>query len=384
MSLEDKHIDELFRNAANQSKAPEYQASYWLEMEAMLNASKKQRKGFMAWSSFGVLLMIALVSILITAVPSEVKYSKLSIDVHPEISETDLLYTTPTTIEDIEEVSNSLTPSVIATQSILGKTQQEKIEATSNNQLAAQSVDANQQTLGQLLSIEQLPIQHDENYLNTLKSNDGALGDLIKRQSIPKVAPFSTSIDVGNGVSQAYDAMKSRPTIFNAGLKVNYTINRFSVSSGFGISVEQNPGITVTDRAQVFGFGVTDFEHSLNYKTLVDIAIPLQVAYQSGKNKFGVGAQLRYLGTTSMRFESKENGETIMANNLSGITTGLNPLNADIYGFYERSLTKNVDLGIRVNQQLTGRIIGDKYFNTLNRHKVLSGQVYLKYTLFNH
>ena len=60
MILEDKHIDELFRNAANQSSSPEYHSSYWKEMEGLLNDSKNRRKQLLFWSSIGGILMIVL------------------------------------------------------------------------------------------------------------------------------------------------------------------------------------------------------------------------------------------------------------------------------------------------------------------------------------
>ena len=79
MNLEDKHIDDLFRDAANQSSAPEYHSSYWKEMEGLLNDSKKRRKGLLFWTGFGGVMMIGLISVLILSISSEAKYNKVNL-----------------------------------------------------------------------------------------------------------------------------------------------------------------------------------------------------------------------------------------------------------------------------------------------------------------
>lgn len=383
MNLEDKHIDELFRSAANQSKAPEYHSSYWNEMEAMLNDFQKRRKGLLFWSSFGGVLMLALVSTLLLSVPLETKYSQVSVSLDTELMDLEKT-TTKLGVTDNkvnQPSSNKQLNSKQETYGTGGADQQFNTPTTPKYQDKDVSIEL---TEAKPVQVEQLPLLSTNLGINKNRI-DGEINEkIISTKQLPSFSPLTTSLEVGGGLSQVYDNNKSNPTLFNVALKLDYKLNNLIFSSGLGIMIEQNPAITVTDRAQVFGFGVTNFEQSLNYKTLVDMAVPVQVAYQSGKNRFGIGAQLRYLATSSMRFESKENGETMMADNLSGITTGLNPLNVDAYGFYERSLSKNLNLGVRITQQLTSRISSDKYFNNLDRTKVLNGQVYFKYTLFNH
>jgi|GEM_PF-5942333 len=382
MSEENKHIDELFRSAAAQSKAPDYNPSFWGEMEAMLNDSKKRRKGLLLWSSFGGVLMIGLVSALLLTLPSEIKYSQAHLHLEAErIESHSNNYKANFSSTTSSEISNEVVVDFKKQDVLPLEKASTPVNLTSPRVAAPENIASIESKIYSDATLNELPLLPN-NLMNGLKSAD--LGTLIATKQLPVTGPLNVNIELGAGVSQAYNDSKTKPSIFQAMLKVDYKVKRFTLSSGLGLSVEQNPGITVSQRAQVFGFGVTDFEHSLNYKTLVDFIVPVQVAYQFGKNTFGIGAQARYLATSSMRFESKENGQTTMADNLNGITTGLNPFNIDTYGFYERSVSQKLSLGVRVNKQLTSRISNEEFFNNLERSKVINGQVYLKYTLFNH
>ena len=66
MNLNDQHIDDLFRKAADTSKSPAYNPSYWSEMEQLLNAERKRRKGLIAWSVFGMISLFGLLSTAVT------------------------------------------------------------------------------------------------------------------------------------------------------------------------------------------------------------------------------------------------------------------------------------------------------------------------------
>jgi hypothetical protein len=388
MNLEDKHIDELFRNAANQSAAPEYQSSYWKEMEGLLNDSKNRRKGLLFWSSIGGVMMIGLVSALLLSISSETKYNK--VDLAFELELLDLSNLSPLNLSTASEYELSGNAGLISNKVIASKETiiTKKGESHENNTSSVIEVLENQNKLlledNKSIKVEHLPLIPINLGFNTEGLGSENASQHIQATSFNSTNPFATSIELGGGVSQAYDNSKRHPTLFNASLKLDYKLNNFLFSTGLGVMVEQNTGITVSERAQVYGFGITNFEHSLNYKTLVDIAIPVQAAYQSGKNSFGLGAQLRYLANSSMRFESKQNGETMMAHNLSGLSTGLNQLNVDAFGFYERSLSNKLSLGLRITQQLTSRIASDKYFSNLDRTKTLNGQFYIKYSIFNH
>ncbi len=388
MNLEDKHIDDLFRDAANQSSAPEYHSSYWKEMEGLLNDSKKRRKGLLFWTGFGGVMMIGLISVLILSISSEAKYNKVNLSLAADAFDATHLNQFNSSSLAATEISNNVSfiiKKIVASE----ETNIAKEEDNQQNygRAALESIDNQNNTpLTDLkpIEVEQLhlfPINLGFN-LERLNSESNEL--CFQPKSFSSQNPFTTSFEIGAGLSQVYDNSRSHPKLFNAAVKLDYKLNNFLFSTGLGVIVEQNPGITVSARAQVYGFGVTNFEHSLNYKTLADVVIPLQAAYQSGKNTFGIGAQLRYLANSSMRFESKQNGETMMADNLSGLTTGLNPINVDAYSFYERSISQKISLGLRITQQLTSRIANDKYFNNLDRTKTLNGQGYLKYSLFNH
>jgi hypothetical protein len=380
MNIEDKHIDELFRSAANETAAPEFHSAYWKEMEALLDAEKKHQKGLIFWTSFGGLVMIGLISTLFVSLSTEAKYSKLAVSLN-SVQNEELDYENTYTLVNGESFSETKLTNQPLANTI--DVQAVNTDLFSNLENETPSISNEKKNFGnrnnQSLIVEQLPLL---TYSLTFEAI----------QQVEQSEQFSTlnsasksltkSLEFGGGASQTYDNEKSHPTLFSASFKLDYKKKGFVFSSGLGLQIEQNTGITVSERAQVYGFGVTNFENSLNYKTLIDLTIPIQVAYETGKNRFGFGAQLRCLATSKMRFESKENGEIMSADNLSGLTTGLNPFNADAYGFYERAISQNISLGLRVTQQLTSRISSDDYFNNLDRTKTFNGQVYLKYMLF--
>lgn len=389
MNLEDKHIDELFRNAANQSSAPEYQTTYWAEMEAMLNASQKRRKGLVFWTSLGSILMIGLITTLFLSRGSEALYNKADLVLEherntSEMNDYQLVSTEKTTsnpvVQNKQENINRL--SIASTGAGALKTNQNNSGLQQTKIQDKKEIDKQGKPFA--LVVSSLPLKNYRLSLGSIRMNSDYVDNSVLYPSTKNSKSLSKSIELGAGIAQAYDNSKSHPTLLSAALKLNYRKKDFLFSTGAGISVEQNVGITVSERAKVYGFGVTNFENSLNYKTLVDITVPLQFAYQKGGNTFGIGTQFCYLAGSSMRFESKENGQTMLADNLTGITTGLNPLNVDAYGFYERSIGKNISLGVRISQQLTSRIADDNYFNNLDRNRTLNGQVYLKYSIFTH
>ena len=64
MNLNDKNIDQVFRDAAQNSDAPRYDHSYWKEVNSILNNEDKRKRGFILWSVAGSIIAALLVSSL--------------------------------------------------------------------------------------------------------------------------------------------------------------------------------------------------------------------------------------------------------------------------------------------------------------------------------
>lgn len=387
MNLEDKHIDELFREAANQSQAPLYESDYWNEMEALLNHDENRRKGLVLWSSFGSVLLVGLFSSLFLFNDTSITYFKQALNLNVEAYNQEQINRSTENLEKLflEDNIRSAIPSLnLSSNQDDGLSSLIEKDQNTSNTFDAKLNKTPGSVLTLSLPIEQLSLRASTRISEIKHIQLEETKQLLNHKQLSAYSPYRTSIELGAGASQVYNNTTNNPYLISAGVKTDYTLNNFVISTGLGISIEKNPGITVSERAKVYGFGVTNFENNLNYKTLVDLVVPIQIAFEVRKNSFGIGAQMRYLAHSSMRYESKENGETMMADNLSGLTTGLNPFNVDAYGFYERSITKNLQLGARITQQLSSRITSSKYFNNLDRTKVFNAQIYLKHTLFNH
>src|SRR5690554_12569 len=71
MSKEDKNIDQLFSDAAHAEQAPQYDAAYWSEMNAVLNARDARKKAFIFWTLGGSIVFAILVLSLFGINPTE-------------------------------------------------------------------------------------------------------------------------------------------------------------------------------------------------------------------------------------------------------------------------------------------------------------------------
>src|SRR5690625_7932945 len=73
MNINNKNIDQIFKDAAHAEKAPEYNPVYWEEMSAILDAKDAKRKRFVYWTISGASVFVLLLSILFTVNYKDVK-----------------------------------------------------------------------------------------------------------------------------------------------------------------------------------------------------------------------------------------------------------------------------------------------------------------------
>jgi hypothetical protein len=65
MNLDDKNIDQILRDSAQNAPAPNYDSSYWNEVSSILDAESKKKKFLLFWSLGGSLVVVLLFSILL-------------------------------------------------------------------------------------------------------------------------------------------------------------------------------------------------------------------------------------------------------------------------------------------------------------------------------
>ena len=81
MSEKDENIDQLFSDAAQSQNSPEYNEAYWTEINNVLDARDRKRKGFIWWSIAGSFMVGLLVlALLPVSTPNEdiVLYKKIN------------------------------------------------------------------------------------------------------------------------------------------------------------------------------------------------------------------------------------------------------------------------------------------------------------------
>jgi hypothetical protein len=164
-------------------------------------------------------------------------------------------------------------------------------------------------------------------------------------------------------------------------LNLEYQKEQVLIRSGIGFQATSNADLVVSERAKVYGFGITTHQNNLSYQSLYDLYIPIELGYTLNNTSFGFGAQVNYLLGTTMNYESLENKVIVDEYKIKGFSEGLNTLTAQGYVWLEQKLTDRFAAGVKVGTNLNSRIKEGKYFNESATTNPLYGQLTLRYNI---
>jgi hypothetical protein len=367
-----KHIDDVFRSAASETKAPEFDPSYWKEFEQLLDTQNRKRRALIWSSSLGSVALVGLIVALITLNSVDGIYSMNYADLQKELS------VSPDSFLEFSEARNNIQqPLTSATHSQLtGDALQKTVDA--DNFKDTKAIDG--------LALNNLSF--DETTLSVHPAtqliggiNDNHLVFDLSPVKIGKAKP-TTSIDLfgGMGMGQAHNGKGYSP-LMSVGIRGEKVWNKLGINVGLGIQKQLNPGLEISQRSMVYDFGVTNFENQLSYHSFTEIIVPIELNYQTKAGKIGVGIQPRIMNQSKMEYTALENNIVSSSEMLYGRTVGINVLDADLFLTYSKPISANLEIGMKVSQAVAGRVNQPELFSQELNNRPLQAQVMLTYNL---
>ena len=425
MNLNDKNIDQIFRDAAQNSDAPRYDHSYWKEMSSVLNDQDKRKRGFILWSVAGSIIALFLVSTLFITNnnKSETQLAKndqtftqtnewadegvqTDKDISQQSTATKSEVKTASNVVSnnlgaLENKSNIAKGSSISEKEVLASNKE--LQSVANN-YSVENIKENQLNNSKMNQLKKGSIESEVSpvALNSTK-NTPELNDIAVIQELPpktiamqrleasnellpiqlfKDSPIHFYAKLSAGLMENYET--SRPFqsgIFDLSLNLEYSKEQVLFRTGVGFQATSNADLVVSERAKVYGFGITTHQNNLSYQSLYDIYVPLELGYKLNNTSLGFGAQVNYMLRTTMNYESLENKVVVDEYKIKGFAEGLNAITAQGYVWLEQKLTDRISAGVKVGTNLNSRIKEGKYFNESATTNPLYGQLTLRYNI---
>lgn len=414
MSTDKNNIDQMFSDAAQSEKAPQYNSKYWAEMNSILNARDNKKKGFVFWAFGGSAIFAVLIISLFT--------------LNMDNSFTEKRYAKEETTLYIEEVNLSGDQS---STSHISETHLNKNKASEQNRLNNEEnrnsiLPENESLLVHQNSDKENTISTNRNSFNKEDSENGinssnknsreiaienfepqaiSIGKLEQKMFLPYTATYYIAQSKsGNIIGSTYN-IKAPPTFrlyakFSGGLMENYktsrpyesglidlslnvemNMNNVLLRSGIGTQLTSNADLIVSQRKQINDIIVINLQKDLSYQNLIDIYIPLELGYRLNNTSFGAGAQVNFLLTTSMDLNNYENKVLVNTEKKYGNRNGLNSFSTQGYIWIEQRFSPMISLGLKTGTNISGRIKDGEYFNESATTNPIYGQVSLKVNL---
>ncbi|WP_107037726.1 hypothetical protein [Brumimicrobium mesophilum] len=419
MSEENKNIDQLFRDAAQAEKAPQYNKAYWNEMNAMLNARDARKKAFLLWAFGGsaafAVLLFSLFALNMDDSTIEQRYAREEVNLnieklnHARIENSnqqenlnisnEFNAVENSTIND-EYESKNLKNNVIAMkengESVRSSAKKSKNSVTYTNtnelnnlksetenlsQHADKVLDKNLNAQFRTSAFEK--INYSLPYEETNQLSQSSSGNIIQSTSNVK-APIRYILYTKFNAGLMENYKTSRPfesRLFDLSLNLEINMNHVLLRTGLGTQLTSNADLIVSQRKTINGTTVINQQKDLSYQNLFDIYIPLEFGYELNNTSFGIGAQVNYLMTTSMNLNNYENKILVNTTRQYGNRNGLNSFSTQGYIWIEQRFTPTISLGLKTGTNISGRIKDGAYFNESATTNPIYGQLSLRMNL---
>lgn len=406
MNIDDKNIDQIFRDAAQNASAPNYDSSYWNEVSSILDADSKKKK-LLLFSSLGGSLAVILLFSLLFSPNGSVKNRKLYTQVQSE----DISLTKHSLNSSVFEIalngnnysshrgSQSSKPK---RKNTVSSDQNINLDSFTENKVNSSPTTSSQQK--ELVSEDRLndsgtrsdavSASREVNSTNLSPLNESRRSLTIKQLEFDNQFKSSLitggvnrnwnlALEVDAGIMENYKT--SRPFesgLFSLAMKGIYNKSNVIFSTGFGIQASTNSDLVVSQRAKFYGFGVVNYQTDLSYQNMYDVYIPVELGYKLGKTSFGMGLQANYLVNTSMLMQKYEDFELMSSENISGFSNGLNKFSTQGYVWIYQQLGEQFSAGLKLGTSFTNRIKEGDYFNESATTNPVFGQVSIRYNIF--
>ena len=405
MKLDDKNIDQLFRDAAQNASAPNYDSSYWNDVSSVLNAEDRKKKLLLFWSLGGSLALVLLFSMLFTGTNGDqsIMYTQVESNDVKTIKHSDnIVDVTSTKPKNTGNSSSGFNSSRSVKEKINTPLEEENLQVHNVSRLFAQADNnpgneltntpkemnvTTDKVIEQNIPKNDLSSTHldltDENLSLRMKELQFDIINTPDLLTLNNENNWNVLIELNAGIMENYKT--SRPFesgLVSLALKGIYSKSNLILSSGIGLQASTNSDLVVSQRAKFYGFGVVNYQTDLSYQNMYDIYIPLEIGYKQNKTSFGMGLQANYLINTSMMMQKYEDNELISTENITGYSNWLNKLSAQGYVWLSHQLGDHFSAGLKIGTSFTNRIKEGDYFNESSTTNPVFGQVSLRYNIF--
>jgi hypothetical protein len=401
MSLEDKNIDQLFRDAAANSKAPEYDSEYWDEVSAILDKEQPQKRMLMWWTFGGAAITTALLILLFVSNDtafSEKRYTKSNAyEIKPEqvtinhdqpansaISphSVSTVHDSPTEVIPVMDEGNSTRSNGSDERNYISKS---NTNLTEPSLLETNSVDLSKERAISETSIKARKAVNPEMLMSSLpvKVHELVCKVNTTHKLIDRSSPFRLIAQVDLGVMENYETARPLQSgLASLSIKAELEKSNLIFRSGVGLEISSNADLIVSKRAQFYSFGLSNIQTDLSYQNMLELFIPLEFGYHHYKTRFGIGLQANYLINTTMEMNVYEGNDLISSERFTGYNNGLNLLSGQGYLWVNHQFTSKLAVGAKIGTNLTKRFNDIAYFNESAATNPIFGQLSLNYTLF--
>lgn len=428
MKLDDKHIDQLFNDAAQKEKAPAYSSSYWEEMSGIIQARTARKKRLLAWIFIGTGACLLFITslVLLNQQTTSVRYAQNSIDstslkvskVAPNKSNS--MNSALVKSTSINEAANGMSRNVDRTKEAMNPSKENSSSSTLHTNEITQ---VNKTTHGRT----SVPVKENSTLNTATMANKNNPNNASSQTNVPSAAsnPNTASVknrqdvfrltlltprivehisttnngdmvlkklnyssgvryrlyaNLGGGLMENYKTKSPfQSGSFDLKLGFETEIHNLLIRTGIGSQVTTNADLIVSKRTKVETFKVVEYQSDLSYQRMIDLYVPVELGYNLKKVSFGVGVQENYLLTSKMEASYYTDHVLTGTKNLYGNTDGLHRFSTQGYVWAEYRISPLFSVGAKVGTSLTTRIKEGKYFNHSASTNPLYGQLTLRF-----
>lgn len=397
MKLDDKNIDQLFRDAAQNESAPQYHASYWNDVSAAIAQERREKRKLVLWSIGGTFTLFLLALFTLTGLDIDQVDPKYSQSSSSAISPIEYKLMRSVEFSSLDIASRALNEQQSSNESKYEQNAAVKKALTTTPEIVASISNEHDPAIDEIKSPEDS--NPSENIASSQFSDHsdydtgvklpvkGLTFELDPVGKLPLISErnrFRLTAALNAGLMENYRT--SRPFesgIMNISLKGSWIRSNVMISTGIGVQATSNADIVISKRAKYYGFGVVNYQTDLSYQNMYDLFVPIEIGYQHKKTRFGMGLQASYLVNTTMDLSTYEDNNLISQETITGFSNGLNKFSSQGYLWLTQDISPRFSLGMRIGTSFSNRIKEGDYFNESATTNPVFGQFTLQYHIFN-
>ena len=169
---------------------------------------------------------------------------------------------------------------------------------------------------------------------------------------------------------------------FHLGFVYQLEKANWGLKTGLNASWTSVNGLNYFSRQKIYGFSSSVVTNQLNYRSLINMVIPLEATYHIKKHMIGLGVQLNVLLTTTSK--SKNWSDAQMNSKLDwNYRESLKPVSLAAVFDYTYNISKRWNIGAALSYSITPVISNDRNLFNQPLTRMFSGQLFIQYKLSN-